>query len=893
MASISSLSGSSSSSSSIYGNRTYNIISGLASGLDTESLISGAIQGYQQKIQNLQNQSTKLQWQQEAYQSISDKLVEFYRNYASFAYSNSNLASASFFNSAVTTTANGTFANLVTASGKTDSTVVLNAVKNLASAARYTHTANGLNSNATVDPDSNTITTTGDKMSNLLTEEVDLSKLSGSLTLNYGDRTVSIDFGERELYTKEDGSFDSAKFQSAIVSKLKEQQISTSDGSVVTADTLINVTVDEQGNIGFSDKSSGGNTVSIADATGNLKSMIRDYDQVVSEDTSNFSLDLTNGLTEKKSMAEYLSGKSITVALDGKSKTIELPKVEVVMGSDGKADVDATNAKFTDALNEELKKAFGDRIEVSMTSINEDGSTGYGLSFKLKEAGSTLSVTSSNTDVANVLGIGTGLTSYVDTTKTLGDLNLSGLDWSKGEIVMGVGSATQKRDGKGNLVYDAQGNPVYVDQEGNLVNKDNQRLGQDGEVLRSYDVVINGVTIGSYHRDTELNTVINAINSNTEAGVNVSYSKTTGQFVFTAKDTGAGGRVEINETIPVEGGSAKQNLGAVLFGAVDPSTIGDNDPNYTHGQDAEFIATINGQVMELTRSSNSFDLDGMNITVSGTFNEDAYTVKGQDGKTSVMVEKDGEAVAAESVSFTSKTDADKIVEVVKKMVEDLNALIKEVKSAYSDMPLQKTDGSSYEPLTDEDKEGMSESAIEAYEEKAKTGILFMDRDLSSLYNDLRNAITSSGSDGVTLRSMGIETAYSDGLTTLTFDEQKFREALESDPDKVQEAFTKSKENGAATNGFMASLTAITDKYADTDGDVKGILIEKAGSKYSPSAALDNDMLDQLKEIEEQISKWQDKMSNQVDYYTNKFTQLELLMNQMNSQSSALSGLMGG
>ena len=46
----------------------------------------------------------------------------------------------------------------------------------------------------------------------------------------------------------------------------------------------------------------------------------------------------------------------------------------------------------------------------------------------------------------------------------------------------------------------------------------------------------------------------------------------------------------------------------------------------------------------------------------------------------------------------------------------------------------------------------------------------------------------------------------------------------------------------------------------------------------------------LKQGEE---KWQDKMTNQVDYYTNKFTQLELLINQMNSQSSALAGLTGG
>ena len=287
--------------------------------------------------------------------------------------------------------------------------------------------------------------------------------------------------------------------------------------------------------------------------------------------------------------------------------------------------------------------------------------------------------------------------------------------------------------------------------------------------------------------------------------------------------------------------------------------------------------------MELTRSSNTFDLDGMNVTISGTFNKDV----------SEADIKDGTLADDQKVTFTSKIDSDKIVDAVKKMVDDLNTIIKEVKSAYSDMPLTKSDGSTYEPLTDDDKSDMSDSAIEAYEEKAKTGILFMDSDLSSLYNDLRNAITSSGSDGVTLRSMGIETSYSSGLTTLTFDEQKFREALESDPDKVQEAFTKSKETGAATDGLMASLTAITDKYADTDGDVKGILIEKAGSQYSPTSALDNTLLDQMKDVEDEISKWQDKMSDKVDYYTNKFTQLEVLINEMNSQSSALSGMLGG
>lgn len=855
MASVSSLSGSS-SSSSIYGNRTYNIISGLASGLDTEELISGVVQSYQQKIQSLNQKNTKLQWQQQAYQSISDKLVEFYRNYSSYVYSNTNLASSSFFNKAVITTASGTYGNLITASGKTSSDVVINAVNQLATAARYIHSAQGLNSNISTNPDTGAITVTGGEMEDLA-DNVDLSKLSGSLTLNYGDRTVSIDLGERDLFVK-DGKFDADGFKASIEKKLSEQQISTSSGSVVKADTLIGVDVKSDGTVSFYDKSKAGNSVSIASASGNLASNITGLSDVISNKAATFKLtqEAVDNPVEQKPMAEYLSGKTITVSLDGKSKTFELPKIDVVPGDSAQ-----TAKNFKESLQDTLDKQFGSgKVTVDITSDNK-------MTFTVGQ-GSTLSVTASDSNVADVLGIDTGLTTYLDTTKTLGDLNIN-WDSLPHHDTLGAGGVTEKKDKDGNVIAGE-----YVDSAGNAVDKDGYLIDENKNRIQSYDLEINGVNIGSFTKDTEMNTVINKINSNTEAGVNVSYSQTTGQFVFTAKDTGSGGRIDI------EAGS----LGAKLFGAtVDKqgNPINRKD-NYTDGLDAKLNVTINGQNMNLVRSSNSFDLDGMNVTVNGTFNKDVDT------------EEEVKALDADkTVTFTSKTDADTIVDAVKKMVEDLNTIIKEVKSAYSDTPLQKSDGSKYEPLTDEDMEGMSESAIEAYEEKAKTGILFMDSDLSALYNDLRNAITSSGSDGVTLRSMGIETSYSDGLTTLTFDEQKFREALENDPDKVQEAFTKSKENGAATDGLMATLTSITDKYAATSGDVKGILIEKAGSKYSPTAALDNDMLDQMKDVEEEIAKWQDKMSNKVDYYTNKFTQLELLINQMNSQSSALAGLMGG
>lgn len=853
MASISSLM-SSGSSSSIYGSRNSNIISGLASGMDTEAMIEGMVQGYQQKITQLGQDRTMLQWQQSAYQSISDKLVEFSRKYMSYNSPATNLFSASFFNNAILTSANGTYADLVSATGKSSSTIVLNAVAQLAEAARYTHDASGLG-------------TVGKGQPVKLDEKQPLSAMSGSLTLEYGNKEVTLDFGELELFNKADGTLDTAKFQTALQDKLKEQKITTSSGDQVSADTLIDVKVDSNGTVTLSDKKGAGNNVHFSGATGDLKNLVT---SAGAEGTSSFTLSPTEKVVkEGTSKAEHLFGKSFTVTLNGQTKTFTLgdPKTDAVPQN---------NEDIKKLLEKELDNAFGkDKINVTLVP-DADGKESFSFSVS---NGDTFRITS---PVGEVLGLGeNGVTSYVDTGKTLGDLlgkDLGGSDgWAKGV-------------GQPHEVKDADGNISYVDNEGNAVDKDNYRLDKDGK--RFKELTINGVTIGQYNEDAALETVLNDINSNTEAGVSVSFSKTTNQFVFTAKETGEGGRIDIGA-----------GLGETLFGQIDykddgSTILGDTQKSsYTAGKDAIFHATINGKNMALSRSSNTFDLDGMSITLNGTFNKGSATdtpilssqLKGLDpDKDTTIFDLNGD-----DVTFSSKTDTDKIIDVVKTMVEDYNAIVSEVKKAYSDMPLEKSDGSRYKPLTDEDKADMTESEIKAYEEKAKTGILFMDRDLSSLYSALRSAVAPGGSDGSFLRSIGIKTSYEDGLTTLSLDENALREALEQNPDQVKDAFTKSKENGAASDGLMASIQKVTDRYAATTGATKGILIEKAGSKYSPSAALNNTLLEQMKDIDKQVDKWQAKMSDKVDYYTNKFTQLEMLIAQMNSQSSSLAGMMGG
>ena len=93
-----------------------NMISGLASGLDTEGMIESLVKSYQTKISQLNQKVTKTEWKQDAYRSIIQKMVGFSSKYTSYT-SNTNLMSSSFFSSAVKVLTKGAFADKVSASG--------------------------------------------------------------------------------------------------------------------------------------------------------------------------------------------------------------------------------------------------------------------------------------------------------------------------------------------------------------------------------------------------------------------------------------------------------------------------------------------------------------------------------------------------------------------------------------------------------------------------------------------------------------------------------------------------------------------------------------------------------------------------------------------------------
>ena len=416
-------------------------------------------------------------------------------------------------------------------------------------------------------------------------------------------------------------------------------------------------------------------------------------------------------------------------------------------------------------------------------------------------------------------------------------------------------SPTEKKDENGETVMGEDEKPVMVEQTKKLT------MTVGGEKKE--------ITVSS--SDT-VESVLNKMSK--EMGVDASYSTTTGKFYLKSKESGAAGDFTI-------GDGTDTDLATSLFGKVGAFTIGEGDNAQTItnsselGEDATLTININGEKNKTIKQANNvFDIDGMKITVNDGFDM-----------------KDGDT----AVTFESQVDTDKIVGAIKSMVEDYNKMANEIKDAYTTKPLTNSSGKRYKPLTEEDTKDMSDEAVKRYEEKAKKGLLFADSNLSSMYSELRYAISDRDMDGdkqLDLEAIGITTAYANGKTTLVLDEDKLRAAVETDLGKVKDVLTREPVDEKDTGGLMYGLQTTLDKYARTTGDKKGVLIELAGSEKAPASISNNTYKGKMDRLQEQIDRWQNKLADKVDYYTRQFTALEKLISEMNSQSSALYGMMG-
>ncbi|RGV79044.1 flagellar filament capping protein FliD [Enterocloster bolteae] len=847
-----------SGAASSLGNTSLRGYGGFGSGIDRDSIIEQMTAGTQSKITNQKNKMTSLGWKQEAFQAVSDKMLALQDNYFSFA-SGTNLKYPSMFaKNQITAMGDSDITKFVSATGSSNMLDYLSilGVKQLASSSTLQSASKGTSSIHTgITQDS--LTNPVYKSSLLQGRQLRFGTYSGDQYQSAGiftfpssykdkdgdgkDITVSIDYTiDLDAAVEVDGvtmtggeklamQLNKALSQSGIksgedsISDVMEfvyadgkMQLQTKAGK--TTNLVINSSSSALTALGYNPQNADGTDKTVSDGIS------------LSEFNEN-QKQLNDTYVNRQTMTQYLTGKKLTISFGGQTKEIELVK-----SGDTFADLD----DLKDIIQGRLNQAFGtDNIKVAGgTRYGADGNPVIGtdgnpvidpLSFELGSNASsnqTLTVTSDNAEIRNVLGIQKGASNK---------LNLEG----------------SIRDNIDKLIPDG---PDAEAKRAQFLNS----LETDG-------LVINGVKISGVTADTSIQGMIDKINTNKDVGVKASYLSSTNQFVLISSETGSGREIQL------EGASAD------IFGAVKDAAGNYTDGNFEMGKNAQVLVSYgNGISTMIESSSNTFDLEGLRVTVSqefGNVTQDASGVWNSD--------------RSKAVTFSAKADVDGVTETVKKFIEEYNEMIKEINTQVTTRP-----DKSYGPLTEEQKDEMSDKSIENWEKKAKQGLLYNDATMRALSLDMQGVLTNLMANGANykdLEEMGITISddYLDG-GTITFDEAKFKAAMTSDPEKVSNVFTG---GGDIKKGLASiiedTLTPYATKYANRNGNSYGRLIEEAGSEKIPLSIMNNQIYKDLKEMQSVLDTLNARLASEQDRYISQFTTMETLINQMNSQASYL------
>ncbi|MEF7565024.1 flagellar filament capping protein FliD [Bacillus infantis] len=427
-------------------------------------------------------------------------------------------------------------------------------------------------------------------------------------------------------------------------------------------------------------------------------------------------------------------------------------------------------------------------------------------------------------------------------------------------------------------VLDADGSTVLgkLDKESGKITFDNAKMNEKGylppekpeegkeytyKIELTYDQNYTNFSVdtvtskGNVHQNflVQGNETISSVSSKVNAanaGISMFYDSFSGQMSLTRTETG-----KFNTKTDADG-----NLLA------DIDTNGDlidkifkfGTGTITEGANAQF--EINGITTE--RSSNTFTMEGVTFTLKQTF--------GAPGTTDPTA-----SPVSINVNNNSTEVFDNIVQFVNKYNEMIDTINKKMgETRYRD----------YKPLSDEEREAMSDKQQEMWDEKAKSGLLRRDPILSSALSEMRmDFYQSVSNDKVNplynqLSELGIETSsnYLEG-GKLIINETKLKAAIENDPESVENFFR----GDGATKGQKG----VINRLYDTATNIMDKIKEKAGNSFSTSRqySIGRD----LDDIGDRVIRFEDRLKQVEDRYWSQFTAMEKAIQRANEQSSYL------
>lgn len=321
----------------------------------------------------------------------------------------------------------------------------------------------------------------------------------------------------------------------------------------------------------------------------------------------------------------------------------------------------------------------------------------------------------------------------------------------------------------------------------------------------------------------------------------------------TAFQTSLSDYAETKEFVAEHGSTDQLTFLGLQNITADTESVSTEGMSFVKASDAEIV--LDGAV--LTGASNDFSVNGLSINLKNVTNG---------GK----------------ITLNATTDIDSVYNMVKDFVKKYNEILDELNEKYS-----ADSAKGYDPLTDEQKEAMTEDQIEKWEKKIKDSLLRRDSTLDSIMTTMRSSLlTTTKVDGLSysLSSFGIVTSsdYSEkgklhimgdpDDETYSTQTNKLKEALESNPEAVMKTLA---------DAGQALYDNLTKKMAKTS-------LSSALTFYN-----DKQMSSEQTSYKKQISQMETKLTDLEDRYYKQFTAMEKAMSELNSQSSYLTSMMGG
>ncbi len=286
---------------------------------------------------------------------------------------------------------------------------------------------------------------------------------------------------------------------------------------------------------------------------------------------------------------------------------------------------------------------------------------------------------------------------------------------------------------------------------------------------------------------------------------------------------------------------------------------GGNSGQKTEAKDA--LIYLNG--VEYTSDKNTFEINGLTLTLSAT------------------------TAAGEEVTITTEDDTNGIYDMIKNFFKEYNTLINQMDKLYN-----ADSAKGYDPLTDEEKEAMSDSAIEEWEDKIKDAVLRKDSTLSTFSQAMKTIML----EGVEVNGKQMYLSNF-GINTLNYfiaaDNEKNAYHIDGDPDDESTAGNADKLKAMIANDpdtVISFFTQLSQKLSDKMFDLM-----KSREGYSSAMTVydDKKMQTDYDDYTTKIKELEKKLADYEDKWYAKFAAMETALAKMQNNASAVTSLLGG